>query len=140
LKARNIDHICIAVHDLGKARKVYEETLGLELALEYVAESEKIHVARYYLGEVALELMEPTDQESEVAKFLKRRGEGVFLFSYGVDDVEKGLAELKAKGEKTIDDAPRRFMGNRYAFIQPPNRMCGVLTEIFDGGADHPSK
>jgi catechol-2,3-dioxygenase len=49
LKARNIDHICIAVHDLGKARKVYEETLGLELALEYVAESEKIHVARYYM-------------------------------------------------------------------------------------------
>jgi methylmalonyl-CoA/ethylmalonyl-CoA epimerase len=136
LKARNIDHICIAVRDLGKARKVYEETLGLDLALEYVAESEKIRVARYYLGEVALELMEPTDQQSEVAKFLQHRGEGVFLISYRVDDVGEGLEELKARGEKTIDAAPRTLMGNRYAFIQPPNRMCGVLTEIFDGGYD----
>ena len=136
MKAEKIDHICIAVRDLQRAQKVYEDTLGLELSVKYEAESEKIRVARYYLGDVALELMEPTGSESEVARFLEKNGEGVFLISYRVGDVEKGLAELRSKGEGTIDKGPRSLMGNRYAFIQPPKRMCGVLTEILDGEFD----
>ena len=139
MKAQAIDHICIAVKDLAAARKVYEETLGLELALEYEAPSEKIKVARYYLGEVALELMEDLDGSGEVAKFIERKGEGVFLLSYRVDDVAEGLKGLKDKGVKTIDQAPRRLMGNRYAFLQPPGELAGVLTEIIDGRFD-PSK
>jgi methylmalonyl-CoA/ethylmalonyl-CoA epimerase len=136
MKAEAIDHICIAVKNLEEAQKVYEETLGLELAVKYIAKSEKIHVARYYLGDVALELMEATDKDSEVAKFIEKRGEGVFLISYKVADVAEGLAELKAKGEKTIDQNTRHLMGNRYAFIQPPARLCGVLTEVIDGEFD----
>jgi methylmalonyl-CoA/ethylmalonyl-CoA epimerase len=136
LKARSIDHICIAVRDLAKARRIYEETLGLDLALEYVAESEKIHVARYYLGEVALEIMESTAPDGDVAKFIERRGEGVFLLSYKVDDVEAGLDELKAKGVRLIDEKPRELMGNKYAFIMPPKEMSGVLTEIIEGEFD----
>ncbi len=136
MEAEAIDHICIAVKNLEEAQKVYEGTLGLKLDVKYVAESEKIHVARYYLGEVALELMEATDKESEVAKFIERRGEGVFLISYRVADVDEALAELKAKGEKTIDKEPRKLMGNRYAFIQPPTRLSGVLTEVLDGEFD----
>jgi len=133
MKAEKIDHICIAVKDLEKSRKIYEDTLGLDLSIKYVAESEKIRVARYYIGEVALELMEPTGPESEVAKFLEKKGEGLFLISYRVANVDEGLAEIHAKGEQTIDKEPRKLMGNRYAFIQPPNRTCGVLTEILDG-------
>ncbi len=133
MKAKAIDHICIAVKDLSKAKKIYEETLGLELSIEYVAKQEKIKVARYYLGEVALELMESTGPEGDVAKFIDKRGEGVFLISYCVDDVEKGLDELKAKGMRTIDKEPRHLMGSRYAFIMPPSDTCGVLTEIIDG-------
>ncbi len=133
MKATAVDHICIAVRDLESARRVYEETLGLELALEYEAPEEKIRVARYYLGPVALELMEDLDGTGPVARFLDRRGEGVFLLSYRVDDVKKGLAELSDKGIETIDHRPRDLMGNRYAFIQPPELLCGVLTEIIDG-------
>lgn len=136
MKAKAIDHICIAVKDLDLARKTYEETLGLEPTVEYVAESEKIKVVRYYLGEVALELMEDTDGSGDVARFIERQGEGVFLISYRVDDVEAGLAELAAKGQMTIDKRPRALMGNRYAFIQPPKTMAGVLTEILDGEFD----
>jgi methylmalonyl-CoA/ethylmalonyl-CoA epimerase len=136
MKAEKIDHICIAVRELEKAQEIYEETLGLELSIKYVAEREKIRVARYYIGDVALELMEPTASDSEVAKFLERNGEGVFLISYRVADVDEGLAELRRKGEATIDEKPRKLMGNRYAFIQRPNRMCGVLTEILDGEFD----
>jgi methylmalonyl-CoA/ethylmalonyl-CoA epimerase len=136
LKAEKIDHICIAVKDLDQARRIYEETLGLELALEYVAESENIHVARYYLGEVALELMESTSPDGDVARFIRKKGEGVFLISYRVKDVASGLVELKAKGARLIDETPRHLMGNRYAFIMPPGDTCGVLTEILDGDFD----
>ncbi len=133
MKAKKIDHICIAVKDLEKAKKIYEDVLGLELYCEYIAESEKIKVARYYIGEVALELMESTSPDGEVAKFIKKNGEGVFLISYEVDDVEKKLKELKDKGYKLIDEKPRELFGNRYAFINYPKEMCGVLTEIIDG-------
>ncbi len=131
-----IDHICLAVRDLAAARKIYEDVLGLELDCEYVAESENIRVARYYIGEVALELMESTTPDGEVAKFIARRGEGVFLLSYQVEDVDKKMAELREKGYDLIDKEPRRLFGNRYAFINPPQQMCGVLTEIIDGNFD----
>ncbi|MFQ6101453.1 MAG: VOC family protein [Anaerolineae bacterium] len=133
MKLRSIDHICIAVKDLERARKVYEEDLGLELHTTYVAESEKIRVARYYVGDVALELMEATEPDSDVGRFVERRGEGFFLISYRVDDVDEALAELKAKGRQIIDEKPRHLLGNRYAFIHHPKELCGVLTEVLDG-------
>ena len=133
MKAKKIDHICIAVRNLENAKKVYEDVLGLELYCEYIADSEKIKVARYYLGEVALELMESSSPDGEEAKFLEKNGEGVFLISYGVDDVVAKIKELKGKGYKLIDNKPRELFGNRYAFINPPKEMCGVLTEICDG-------
>jgi len=136
LKAKEIDHICIAVKDLASARKIYEDTFGLELALEYTATQENIKVARYYLGTVALELMESTTPDGDVARFIEKKGEGVFLISYRVDDVAAGLDELKQKGARLIDDQPRELMGNRYAFIMPPADTCGVLTEIIDGEFD----
>ena len=132
-KPAKIDHICLAVKDLSAARKTYEDVLGLELDCEYIAESEYIKVARYYIGEVALELMESTSPEGEVAKFIEKKGEGVFLISYAVDDVAKKMDELKKKGHKLIDKKPRELCNNRYAFINPPQQMCGVLTEIVDG-------
>ena len=136
MKAKAIDHICIAVKDREAAARVYEETLGLEPAYGYVAESEKIRVVRYFLGEVALELMEDTDGSGDVANFIRKRGEGVFLLSYKVDDVEAGLKELRDKGHETIDRKPREMMGIRYAFIQPPKELGGVLTEILEGDFD----
>ena len=98
-----------------------------------MAEIEKIKVARYYLGDLALELMESTSPDGDVAKFIEKRGEGVFLISYRTDDVEKGLKELKDQGKKLIDNTPRELFGNRYAFLMPPTETCGVLTEILDG-------
>ena len=136
MEIRAIDHLCIAVKDLDKARRAYEEELGLELHSLYVAESEKIRVARYYIGDVALELIAATSPDSEVAKFIRKRGEGFFLISYRVDDVEDALAELKAKGVRTIDQSPRHLMGNRYAFIHFPKELSGVLTELLDGEYD----
>jgi methylmalonyl-CoA/ethylmalonyl-CoA epimerase len=137
MKLEAIDHLCIAVRDLDEARKRYEEDLGLELYSIYTSESELIQVARYYIGGVALELIAPISDESEVAKFLNKRGEGFYLISYRVEDVEDALAELKVKGVSTIDQRPRHLMGNRYAFIHSPRELAGVLTEVLDGEFDH---
>jgi len=131
MRVEKIDHISIAVKDLDKARKIYEQILGLELAYVYVAEEEKIKVARYRVGDIWLELMEPTGP-GDVARFLEKRGEGIFLISYKVPDVEQALAELREKGYKLIDDKPRHLLDNRYAFITHPKELCGVLTEILD--------
>ena len=133
---RKIDHICFAVRDLEKAKEIYGENLGIVPAVEYVAESEHIRVARYYIGEVAVELMEATGPGGEVAKFIERRGEGVFLISYKVDDLDSAMEELKSKGAKLIDEKPRHLFGNRYAFIQRPSELGGVLTELLDGEFD----
>ncbi len=132
MKAMRIDHISLAVKDLSKAREAYEKVLGLELDSTYVSEREKIRVARYYLGDVALELMEPTAPDSEVAKFIERRGEGVFVISYEVGDVDEALAELRKQGCKLIDEKVRHLLGARYAFTLHPKELCGVLTEVID--------
>lgn len=137
MKLNAIDHLCFAVQDLDEARRRYEDDLGLEMDGLYVSQSEKIRVARYYVGGVALELIAPTSADSEVAKFLKKRGEGFYLISYRVGDVDAALAELRAKGVTTIDQRPRLLKGNRYAFIHSPRQLSGVLTEVLDGEFDY---
>ena len=131
MKIEKIDHISIAVRNLNKACKVYEDILGLELDSTYVSEEEKIKVARYRVGDAWLELMEPTG-EGDVSRFLDKRGEGLFVISYKVPDVDSAMAELKGKGYKLIDDNPRHLLGNRYAFINYPRELCGILTELLD--------
>jgi methylmalonyl-CoA/ethylmalonyl-CoA epimerase len=136
MKIEKIDHLCFVVRDLEKSKQIYRKDFGLEPAVEYVAPSEKIKVARYYIGDVAVELMEPTEPQSEVAKFIGKKGEGVFLISYKVDDLPSAMAELKEKGTELIDNEPRELFGTRYAFIHHPNKLMGVLTELLDGEFD----
>jgi methylmalonyl-CoA/ethylmalonyl-CoA epimerase len=136
LKLEKIDHICFAVKDLEETKKVYLEDFGLTPTYEYVAELEKIKVARYYIGEVAVECMESTAPDGQVAKFIESKGEGVFLISYKVDDLSKAMEELKGKGIQLIDSKPRELFGNRYAFVHHPKKLNGVLTELLEGEFD----
>lgn len=136
MKIQKIDHLCLVVRDLEAAKKTYKEDLGLTPDVEYEAPEESIKVARYYIGEVAVELMEPTTPDSEVGKFIKHRGEGLFLISYKVDSVDDALKELKDKGVPLIDEKPRHLFGNRYAFIHHPAKLFGALTEVLDGDFD----
>ena len=136
MKLEKIDHICFAVKDLEETKKVYQEDFGLTPNYEYVAESEKIKVARYYIGDVAVECMESTAPDGQVAKFIESKGEGVFLISYKVDDLSKAMDELKGKGIQLIDSKPRELFGNRYAFVHHPKKLNGVLTELLEGDFD----
>ncbi len=131
MKINKIDHICIAVNSLEAARRVWEPVLGKSAPDdEYVDESEKIRVARYWLGGVGFELMESTSPDGEVAKFIEKRGEGVMVVSLNVDDTRAAMGELKEKGYPLIGSA-RPFRNCEFAFVHP-KKMNGVLLEIID--------
>ena len=136
MEIKKIDHICFAVKNLEETKRAYREDFGLIPKYEYIAESEKIKVARYAIGEVAVEFMESTSPEGEVAKFIDSRGEGAYLISYKVDNLSKAMQELKDKKIKLIDEKPRTLFGTRYAFVHHPNKLHGVLTELLEGDFD----
>ncbi len=131
MKFNKMDHICIAVKNLEKARKIWEPVLGkTEPDDAYIDEPEKINVARYMIGEVGFELMESTSPDGDVAKFIEARGEGVMLISFNVDNTREAMAELKAKGYPLIGGA-RPFRDGEFAFVHP-KKMNGVLLEVID--------
>ncbi len=136
MKVNKIDHICIAVRNLQEAKKIWEPLLGKSAPDdEYVDEREKINVARYWIGEVGFELMESTTPDGDVAKFIEKRGEGVMLISFNVDNTRDAVEELKEKGYPFIPDKEgniaRPFRDCEFAFIHP-KKLNGVLTEIID--------
>jgi len=136
MKIEKIDHICFAVKDLEETKRVYREDFGLVPSCEYTAESEMIKVSRYYIGDVAVVLMESTSPDGVVAMFIEKRGEGVFLISYKVDDLTNAMKELESKKVDLIDKKPRELFGTRYAFVHHPNKLHGVLTELLEGDFD----
>ena len=131
MQINKIDHICIAVKDLAAARKIWEPILGKSAPDDaYVYEPEKINVARYWLGEVGLELMESTTPDGDVAKYIEKHGEGLMLLGLNVDNTRESMAELKEKAYPFIGGA-RPFRDCEYALIHP-QKVNGVLTEIID--------
>ena len=102
MKVNKIDHICIAVRNLDEARKIWEPMLGKTAPDDaYVDEPEKIRVARYWLDGVGFELMESTTPDGDVAKFIEKRGEGVMLISFNVNNTAKAVEEIQALGYPT---------------------------------------
>ncbi len=131
MKVNKIDHICIAVKNLEEAQKIWEPILGKpEPDDPYVDESEKIRVARYWVGEVGFELMESTSPDGEVAKWIEKRGEGIMIISLNVDNTRESIDELSAKGYPFIGGA-RPFRDAEFAFIHP-KAATGVLLELMD--------
>lgn len=131
MKVNKIDHICIAVKNLDEARKTWEPILGKAKPDDsYVDEVEKIKVARYWLGEAGFELMESTTPDGDVAKFIEKKGEGVMVISFNVDNTQKAMEELKEKGYSFIGGA-RPFRDCEFAFIHP-KKVNGVLLELID--------
>jgi methylmalonyl-CoA/ethylmalonyl-CoA epimerase len=136
MKVNKIDHICIAVKNLDEARKTWEPLMGKSGPDDaYVDEPEKIRVARYWVGEIGFELMESTTPDGDVAKFIEKRGEGVMLISFNVDNTRQAVQELQGKGFPFIPDSKgeiaRPFRDCEFAFVHP-KKLNGVLTEIID--------
>jgi len=136
MKVNKVDHICIAVKDLDKARQVWEPILGKSGPDDpYIDEREKIRVARYWVGEVGLELMESTAPDGPVARWIEKNGEGVMIISLNVDNTREALEELEPKDYPFVP-APdgkkaRPFRDCEFAFIHP-KKVNSVLLELID--------
>ncbi len=125
----SIDHLGIAVKSLAQARKFYE-SLGLEIHGEESVETEKVKVAMVPLGESRIELLEATSEDSAIAKFIARRGEGLHHVALHVDNLEEAVERLKASGARLISDEIKIGAGGHlYVFVHPQS-TGGVLLEL----------
>ena len=124
-----LDHIGIAVSSLEEASKTYRDVLGLKDHGVEVVEEQKVKVAFFPVGDTEIELLESTDPEGPIAKFIEKRGEGVQHLAFRVDNIEAALDEMRTKGIRLIDEKPRYGAGGaRIAFLHPKS-TGGVLIE-----------
>ena len=130
-----LDHIGIAVTNLGEALSFYRDALGLDIETPEEVPAQRIRAQFVPVGESALELLEATDDSSPIAKYTAKRGPGLHHITLRVDDIGAALAKLKERGVRLIDDAPRPGAhGALVAFIHPSSAHC-VLVELMQRGS-----
>jgi methylmalonyl-CoA/ethylmalonyl-CoA epimerase len=125
-----IDHVAIAVHDLEAAIAWYRDTFGAEVDHREVVESDGVEEALLKVADSYVQLLTPTRDDSPVAKYLERKGEGLHHVGYRVDDCAVALEALKSQGARVIDEAPRPgSRGTTVAFVHP-KASFGTLIEL----------
>jgi len=125
-----VDHIGVAVSNLEEALKIYTDVLGLKLHGTEVVEEQKVRVAFMPVGDTEIELLESTDPEGPIARFIEKRGEGIQHIAFRVDDIEEALEQMRQRGVRLIDEKPRYGAGGaRIAFLHPKS-TGGVLVEL----------
>jgi len=125
-----IEHIGIAVKNLEESIKYYEGILGLKCYSIEVVEEQKVKTAFFKVGQTKLELLEPTADDSPVAKFIAKKGEGVHHIAFSVDNLNDKLTEVAEKGVQLIDKTSRKGAeGLNIGFLHPKS-TGGVLTEF----------
>jgi methylmalonyl-CoA epimerase len=127
-----IDHIAIAVSSMDEALSTFKRLYGLEPDHTEEVASDKITEAMLPIGNTHLQLLEPTDETSTVAKYIEKRGQGLHHIAIRVDDIEATLAHLKAEGAQLLDETPRiGGGGHRVAFVHPKT-TGGILIELVE--------
>lgn len=127
---KKIDHLGIAVRSLDEAVPIYEKALGLTCEKREEVPSQKVKTAFFSVGEVHIELLEPTDPESAIAKFIDKHGEGIHHVAFGTDDIRSQLAQAAGSGVRLINEEPfEGAAGKLVAFLHPKSTR-GVLTEF----------
>lgn len=125
-----LNHVGIAVKSIDEQKSYYQETLGAEFeGLEDVP-SQKVRVAFFRVGDVRLELLEATDPESPVAKFIENRGEGLHHVAFTVENIQERIAQLQQSGVRMIDQTPRTGAHQMQIAFLHPKSTHGVLTEL----------
>ena len=127
-----IDHLGIAVKSLASAKGIYQK-LGMTVSPEELVEAEQVRVVMVPVGEARLELLEPTSENSVIAKFIAKRGEGLHHVSLRVSDLSAAVARLKKDGVRLVsEDIKTGAGGHRYVFVHPSS-TGGVLLELVEG-------
>jgi methylmalonyl-CoA/ethylmalonyl-CoA epimerase len=127
---KKVDHIAIAVRSIAEALPYYEKVLGLSCERIEEVPSQKVKTAFLKIGELHLELLEPTSPESTVQKFLDKNGPGVHHVAFATDNLEEQLAQAKGAGCALIHETPVDGAGDKQIAFLHPKSTQGVLTEF----------
>jgi len=128
---KKINHVAIVVRDIEESLKFWESAMGLELHHVEDVPSQASKVAFIPIGDSEIELVQPTTEDSGMAAYLEKRGEGMHHLCVEVDDIEAKMQELKDAGVRLINDAPQVLPGRKMAFIHPKS-ASGVLVELYE--------
>ncbi|MCX7877061.1 MAG: methylmalonyl-CoA epimerase [Ignavibacteria bacterium] len=127
---KRISHIGIAVRDLNKASEVFGKLLNSTPSnVEYVAE-QKVNVVKFKVGESTIELLQGTDTDSPITKYLEKRGEGIHHVAFETDDIHKEIIRLDSEGLELINKEPKVGSDSMLIAFLHPKSLCGVLTEV----------
>jgi methylmalonyl-CoA/ethylmalonyl-CoA epimerase len=133
MNPKYIEHVGIAVIDLEKAINFYENILGLKCYNIETVSEQKVRTAFFKVGQTKIELLESTDPEGPIGKFIDKKGEGIHHIAFAVDNLPDCLTTVEEKGIKLIDAIPRKGAeGLNIAFLHPKSTF-GVLTELCEG-------
>ena len=128
---KKINHIGIAVNSIEDAVKLYTDVLGLKVKDIEIVEAQKLRIALIPVGESKIELIESTDPEGAIAKYIEKRGEGLHHLALEVSDIQQALDTLRGKGIQLIDEKPRISVGDtKIAFLHP--KETKVLIELVE--------
>ena len=126
----HIDHVGIAVGDLEKAVETHEKILNTKCSKREVVESEKVETAFFQTGESKVELLGATSEDSVIAKYVAKKGQGLHHVAFEVDDIHAELERLRGEGFTILNEQPKNGADNKLvAFVHPKNN-CGVLVEL----------
>jgi len=126
----HIEHIGIAVNSLDEAIPFYENMLGLKCYAVEEVKDQKVKTAFFMVGQTKIELLESTDPEGPIGKFIEKKGQGIHHLAFATENVDESLSELEEKGVRLIDKKGRKGAeGLNIGFLHPKSTL-GVLTEI----------
>ena len=127
---KKIEHIGIAVKDLEASNKVFESLFGKEPYKTEFVESEHVITSFFKSGPNKIELLQATEDNSPIAKFIEKRGEGIHHIAFAVDDIEKEIKRLKKSGFVLINETPKKGADNKLIVFLHPKSTNGVLIEL----------
>ncbi|MCX8031349.1 MAG: methylmalonyl-CoA epimerase [Thermodesulfovibrionales bacterium] len=130
MKILKVDHIGVAVKNSDEGIKFFSNLLGLKFEGQEVVAEQKVKTTFLPVGDTEVELLEATESDSPVAKFIEKRGEGIHHIAFVVDDIEAALKELQDAGIGLIDTKPRIGAGNKKIAFLHPKHTFGILVEL----------
>ncbi len=125
-----IEHIGIAVADLNKAKTLYEKLLGVSCYKTETVESEGVKTAFFKIDQSKIELLEATNPQSPIAKFIAKRGEGMHHIAFEVKDIKAEISRLQNEGFTVLNKEPKRGADNKWVVFLHPKSTAGVLIEL----------
>lgn len=125
-----IEHIGIAVKNLDEANKIYEQLLGTPPYKMETVDSEGVNTSFFKTGESKVELLQATEEESAITKFIAKKGEGIHHIAFAVKDIYKEIKRLKEEGYTIINESPKKGADNKLVCFVHPKNTKGVLIEL----------